>query len=311
MSKNNFYKKMIISVTGATLLSVGLSQVPSNEIGTVPTEVSAATKTKVIGANSAVYKKTGKKTKKVIKAGKKIHVYGQKTINGKLYYKIGKNEYIKASNVDGKKLKAAKNTVLYTGSGKVIKNSKVRKGQGIKVYGSVVTINGKKYYSTKYGYIKVSALAKKEKPVQPNNNTQNSTGNNSGSNGSAGSNGSSSNGSAGSNGSSSNGSGSNGSSSNGSGSNGSTSNGSGSNGSTSNGSGSNGSTSNGSGSNGSTSNGSGSNGSSSNGSGSNGSTSNGSGSNGSTSNGSGSNGSTSNGSGSNGATPNGSAEPQK
>ena len=108
MSKNNFYKKMIISVTGATLLSVGLSQVPSNEIGTVPTEVSAATKTKVIGANSAVYKKTGKKTKKVIKAGKKIHVYGQKTINGKLYYKIGKNEYIKASNVDGKKLKAAK-----------------------------------------------------------------------------------------------------------------------------------------------------------------------------------------------------------
>ena len=301
MSKNNFYKKMIISVTGATLLSVGLSQVPSNEIGTVPTEVSAATKTKVIGANSAVYKKTGKKTKKVIKAGKKIHVYGQKTINGKLYYKIGKNEYIKASNVDGKKLKAAKNTVLYTRSGKVIKNSKVRKGQGIKVYGSVVTINGKKYYSTKYGYIKVSALAKKEKPVQPNNNTQNSTGNNSGSNGSAGSNGSSSNGSAGSNGSSSNGSGSNGSSSNGSGSNGSTSNGSGSNGSTSNGSGSNGSTSNGSGSNGSTSNGSGSNGS----------TSNGSGSNGSTSNGSGSNGSTSNGSGSNGATPNGSAEPQK
>ena len=291
---------MIISVTGATLLSVGLSQVPSNEIGTVPTEVSAATKTKVIGANSAVYKKTGKKTKKVIKAGKKIHVYGQKTINGKLYYKIGKNEYIKASNVDGKKLKAAKNTVLYTRSGKVIKNSKVRKGQGIKVYGSVVTINGKKYYSTKYGYIKVSALAKKEKPVQPNNNTQNSTGNNSGSNGSVGS-----------NGSTSNGSGSNGSTSNGSGSNGSTSNGSGSNGSTSNGSGSNGSTSNGSGSNGSTSNGSGSNGSTSNGSGSNGSTSNGSGSNGSTSNGSGSNGSSSNGSGSNGATPNGSAEPQK
>ena len=291
---------MIISVTSATLLSVGLSQVPSNEIGTVPTEVSAATKTKVIGANSAVYKKTGKKTKKVIKAGKKIHVYGQKTINGKLYYKIGKNEYIRASNVDGKKLKAAKNTVLYTRSGKVIKNSKVRKGQGIKVYGSVVTINGKKYYSTKYGYIKVSALAKKEKPVQPNNNTQNSTGNNSGSNGSAGS-----------NGSTSNGSGSNGSTSNGSGSNGSSSNGSGSNGSTSNGSGSNGSTSNGSGSNGSTSNGSGSNGSTSNGSGSNGSTSNGSGSNGSTSNGSGSNGSTSNGSGSNGATPNGSAEPQK
>ncbi|WP_279080431.1 DUF1542 domain-containing protein [Lactobacillus apis] len=319
MSKNNFYKKMIISVTGATLLSVGLSQVPNNEIGTTPIEASAARNVKVIGANSAVYKQTGKKavkTKKIIRVGKKVRVYGQKSINGKLYYKIGKNEYIKASNVDAKKRQAAKNTVLYTRSGKVIKNSKVRKGQGVKVYGAVVTINGKKYYSTKYGYIKVSALVKKEKPAKNNNgadnSTQNSTvGNDSSSNSSTGSNSNSSN----SNGSTSSGSSINGSDSagsNGSGSNGSGS--TGSNGSSSNGSGSAGS--NGSGSNGSDSagsNGSGSNGSDSagsNGSGSNGSDSagsNGSGSNGSDSagsNGSGSNGSDSagsNGSGSNGS----------
>ena len=182
MSKNSFYKKVIVSVTGATLLSVGLNQVPNNIMSSAPTEVSAAQKTKVIGANSAVYKQTGKKvikTKKIIKVGKRVRVYGQKTINGKLYYKIGKNQYIKASNVDAKKRQAAKNTVLYTRSGKVIKNSKVRKGQGVKIYGGQVTIKGKKYYSTKYGYIKVSALVGKAQPVVPNNgandNTQDST----------------------------------------------------------------------------------------------------------------------------------------
>ncbi|MBC6361457.1 DUF1542 domain-containing protein [Lactobacillus apis] len=182
MSKNSFYKKVIVSVTGATLLSVGLNQVPNNIMSSAPTEVSAAQKTKVIGANSAVYKQTGKKvikTKKIIKVGKRVRVYGQKTINGKLYYKIGKNQYIKASNVDAKKRQAAKNTVLYTRSGKVIKNSKVRKGQGVKIYGGQVTIKGKKYYSTKYGYIKVSALVGKAQPVEPdegaNDNTQDST----------------------------------------------------------------------------------------------------------------------------------------
>ena len=182
MSKNNFYKKVIVSVTGVTLLSVGLGQVPNNIMSSTPTEVSAAQKTKVIGANSAVYKQTGKKvikTKKIITVGKKVRVYGQKTINGKLYYKIGKNQYIKASNVDGKKRQAAKTTVLYARSGKVIKNSKVRKGQGVKIYGGQVTIKGKKYYSTKYGYIKVSALVGKTQPVGPDNgandNTQDST----------------------------------------------------------------------------------------------------------------------------------------
>lgn len=178
MSKNSFYKKVIVSVTGATLLSVGLNQVPNNIMSSAPTEVSAAQKTKVIGANSAVYKQTGKKvikTKKIIKVGKRVRVYGQKTINGKLYYKIGKNQYIKASNVDAKKRQAAKNTVLYTRSGKVIKNSKVRKGQGVKIYGGQVTIKGKKYYSTKYGYIKVSALVGKTQPVVPDNGTNDNT----------------------------------------------------------------------------------------------------------------------------------------
>ena len=261
MSKNSFYKKMIVSVAGATLLAVGVNQLPTNALSSAPTEVSAAkkaAKTKKVGANSAVYKLKGKKlvkTKKTLKVGQKVTVLGKKTVKGKVYYKVGKNQYVKAVNVTGKAAKVAKNTVLVTRSGKALKNGKVRKGQKVTVFGAAVTIKGKKYYSTSAGYIKASALAKKKTSTPASTPSTSSTGSNgsnssTGSNGSNGSNGSS----AGSNGStSSNGStGSNGStSSNGStGSNGSTSsNGSaGSNGSTS----SNGSTGS-TGSNGSTS----------------------------------------------------------
>ena len=261
MKKNSFYKKMIMSVAGAALVSVGLNQSPKNAFNSGVTEVSAAKKTKkakTVGANSAVYQKKGKKmvkTKKTIKVGKKVHVYAKKTVKGKTYYKIGKNQYIKAANVDGKTRKAGKKTVLYTRSGKVIKNRKVRKGQKIKVYGGVVTIKGKKYYSTKYGYIKVSALTKKAPVVKPNNDTSDNTStptntkpvenNSNGSNGST--TGSNSNGSNSANSSASNSSSSgsisvptgNDSSSNNTGSNGSSSNGGSSNGSGSTGSSSN------------------------------------------------------------------------
>ena len=261
MKKNSFYKKMIMSVAGAALLSVGLNQSPNNAFNSGVTEVSAAKKTKkvkTVGANSVVYQKKAKKmvkTKKTIKVGKKVHVYAKKTVKGKTYYKIGKNQYIKATNVDGKTRQAGKKTVLYTRSGKVIKNSKVRKGQKIKVYGGVVTIKGKKYYSTKYGYIKVSALTKKAPVVKPNNDTSDNTStptttkpvedNSNGSNGSTA--GSNSNGSNSANSSASNSS-SSGSTSvptgNDSSSNNTTSNGSSSNGGSSNGSGSTGSSSN-------------------------------------------------------------------
>ncbi len=243
---------MIMSVTGAALLSVGLSQMPNNTTESV-LEVNAAVKTKTvktIGANSAIYQKNGKKmvkTKVTLKVGKKVHVYAKKTVNGKTYYKIGKNQYIKVANVIGKTRKTVKKTVLYTRSGKVIKNSNIGKGQKIKVYGSVVTIKGKKYYSTKYGYIEVNALAKKKPADESNNDTSSPTNTTPTENNSNGSNGSVSiptgnN----SNSSSASGSGSNSSSSNGSESNDSGSNGSSSNGSESNGNGSNSSSSNGS-----------------------------------------------------------------
>ena len=178
MNKNNLYKKLIVSLSGAALLTVGLGQMPNNVLNNMPVEVSAAKKTKVIGANSAIYRLKGKKMVKtgtVLKVGKKVSVSSKKTVKGKVYYKIGKNQYIKAVNVDGKNRNAAKKTVLYTRKGKVIKSSKIAKGQKVTIYGAAVTIKGKKYYSTKLGYIKASTLAKKKPAVnndveKPNEN---------------------------------------------------------------------------------------------------------------------------------------------
>ena len=207
MSKNSFYKKMIVSVAGATLLAVGVNQLPTNALSSAPTEVSAAkkaAKTKKVGANSAVYKLKGKKlvkTKKTLKVGQKVTVLGKKTVKGKVYYKVGKNQYVKAVNVTGKAAKVAKNTVLVTRSGKALKNGKVRKGQKVTVFGAAVTIKGKKYYSTSAGYIKASALAKK-KTTKPTSTPSTSSNGSNGSTSSTGSNGStgstSSNGSTGS-----------------------------------------------------------------------------------------------------------------
>ncbi|MCO6532132.1 SLAP domain-containing protein, partial [Lactobacillus sp.] len=180
MNKNNSYKKVIVSLSGAALLTVGLGQMPNNVLNNTPVEVSAAKKTKVIGANSAIYRLKGNKMVKtgtVLKVGKKVSVSNKKTVKGKVYYKIGKNQYIKAVNVDGKNRNTAKKTVLYTRKGKVIKSSKIAKGQKVTIYGAAVTIKGKKYYSTKLGYIKASALAKKEPAIdnndveKPNENT--------------------------------------------------------------------------------------------------------------------------------------------
>ena len=215
---------MIVSVAGATLLAVGVNQLPTNALSSAPTEVSAAkkaVKTEKVGANSAVYKLKGKKlvkTKKTLKVGQKVTVLGKKTVKGKVYYKVGKNQYVKAVNVTGKAAKVAKNTVLVTRSGKALKNGKVRKGQKVTVFGAAVTIKGKKYYSTSAGYIKASALAKKKTATKPTSTPSTS------SNGSTGSNGSSagSTSSTGSNGSSAGSTSSNGSTGS-TGSNGSTS----------------------------------------------------------------------------------------
>ncbi|RMC49699.1 SLAP domain-containing protein [Lactobacillus sp. ESL0228] len=169
MSKSNFNKKMIVSVAGAALLSIGFAGVSGQENAMSATTVSAkAAKNKVVGVNSAVYKKVGKKavkTSAIVRAGSRVTIYGKKTIKGVTYYEIGKGQYIKAANVDGKVRKLAKSASLYTRNGKAIKGSKMIKGKKVRIFGKAITIHGKKFYATKRGYIPAKAFAVKQAPV--------------------------------------------------------------------------------------------------------------------------------------------------
>ncbi|WP_338200416.1 SLAP domain-containing protein [Lactobacillus rizhaonensis] len=167
MSKNNLCKKMIVSLTTVTLLTGLLKQAPPNLLNTMPEKVCAAKKNgqtsrvKRVGANSAVYVRKGKKllkSKKIIKMGQKVRIYGQKTVKGKLFYRIGKNKYVKAVNIKGKICQVTKDAVLYTRNGKKVKV--IHKGQKIRIFGAPKVIRGKKCYSTRHGYIRKSVLAK-------------------------------------------------------------------------------------------------------------------------------------------------------
>ena len=167
MSKNNLCKKVIVSLTTVTLLTGFLKQAPPSVLNAMPEKVSAAKKSsrtrriKRVGTNSAVYVRKGKKlvkSKKIIKAGQKVRIYGQKTVKGKLFYRIGKNKFVKAVNIQGKIYQVTKDTVLYTRNGKKVKA--IHKGQKIRIFGVSKVIKGKKCYATRHGYIKRSVLAK-------------------------------------------------------------------------------------------------------------------------------------------------------
>lgn len=166
MSKNNLCKKVIVSLTTVTLLTGFLKQAPPSVLNAMPEKVSAAKKSsrtrriKRVGTNSAVYVRKGQKllkSKKIIKAGQKVRIYGQKTVKGKLFYRIGKNKFVKAVNIQGKIYQVTKDTVLYTRNGKKVKA--IHKGQKIRIFGAPKVIKGKKCYATSHGYIKRSVLA--------------------------------------------------------------------------------------------------------------------------------------------------------
>ena len=166
MSKNNLCKKVIVSLTTVTLLTGFLEQAPPSVLNAMPEKVNAAKKSsrtrriKRVGTNSAVYVRKGKKlvkSKKIIKAGQKVRIYGQKTVKGKLFYRIGKNKFVKAVNIQGKIYQVTKDTVLYTRNGKKVKA--VHKGQKIRIFGAPKVIKGKKCYATRHGYIRKGVLA--------------------------------------------------------------------------------------------------------------------------------------------------------
>ncbi|PXY85111.1 MucBP domain-containing protein [Lactobacillus melliventris] len=110
--------------------------------------------------NSYLYDQNGgRKTGKYL-MGKTIWTYGTKVIQGKKYYDLGQDSYVKATNVSGVKRKLRRNSYVYGKTAKKLRRLQrkaLKRGQKVRTYGAAVKIHRKLYYIVgKNQYVKKS-----------------------------------------------------------------------------------------------------------------------------------------------------------
>ncbi|MBH9989314.1 MULTISPECIES: MucBP domain-containing protein [unclassified Lactobacillus] len=107
--------------------------------------------------NSYLYDQNGgRKTGKYL-MGKTIWTYGTRVIQGKKYYDLGQDSYVKATNVSGVKRKLRRNSYIYSKTAKKLQRKALKKGQKVTTYGAAVKIHRKLYYIVgKNQYVKKS-----------------------------------------------------------------------------------------------------------------------------------------------------------
>lgn len=143
-------RNSLITISGAALLSFGLLTGVTNN-----SEVSAAVKVgqrNRLERNAYIYNSQGHRTKKnVWKHGKKVLVLGAKTIKGKKYARIGRNQYIRLTNfkkynTSSKPTALLKhNAYVFDKNGRRIKVASLKKNKIVTILGTRY-IKGKKYY---------------------------------------------------------------------------------------------------------------------------------------------------------------------
>ena len=128
---------------------------------------------RIISHNAYVYNKNGERVgdlkylvgTKLSTSKNSIQI--QQNGEMKQFYQIGDNEYVKVANFIATKKTLTHNAYIYESDGITRVNNKVlQSGKTIYVYESL-TINGKKYYRVRDGYVKVANFEKKtsKKPI--------------------------------------------------------------------------------------------------------------------------------------------------
>lgn len=143
-------RNILITISGVALLSFGLLTGVTNN-----NEVSAAVQvgqSNRLERNAYIYNSQGRRTKKnVWKYGKKVLVLGTKTIKGKKYARIGRNQYIRLTNfkkynTSSKPTALLKhNAYVFDENGRRIKVASLKKNKIVTILGTRY-IKGKKYY---------------------------------------------------------------------------------------------------------------------------------------------------------------------
>ena len=131
----------LLLFSGAALLSAGMLSAKSVQADTNNLV------TKTVMHTSLIYDENGKSTGKLYKAFQHVKVTSPVEINGTKYYKIGDDQYIKVSNIDGVSRKVTHNAYVYATSTRRANKVLLKKGQTIATYGGSFKFkNGKRYY---------------------------------------------------------------------------------------------------------------------------------------------------------------------
>ena len=96
--------------------------------------------------NTYVYNQNGALKSGEYFAGQSIATYGTKIIDGKKYYALGDNSFVKANNISGIKRRLTHNAYLYNAKGKRANRKVLKKHKSVVTYGGSVKIHGKRFY---------------------------------------------------------------------------------------------------------------------------------------------------------------------
>ena len=164
------YGKVVVNGVEYTRISKGdnVKWVKSSDLTATAPSTAEVTTTKTIWHVAKIYDKDGKPTSEA-----SLHAYNTVsvvstpvTINGAKYYKLaGKDQYVKAGNIDGTSRTLSHNAYVYkntgkaktTKSGKKTKKVLLKKGSQVTTYGSAFTVNGHKMFRIgRNQYVKVA-----------------------------------------------------------------------------------------------------------------------------------------------------------
>ena len=105
--------------------------------------------------NTYIYDQNGALKNGEYFAGQSVGTYGIKIIDGKKYYSLGDNSFVKANNISGIKRRLTHNAYLYNAKGKRANRKVLKKHKSVVTYGGSVKIHGKRFYIVgKNRYIK-------------------------------------------------------------------------------------------------------------------------------------------------------------
>ena len=101
-----------------------------------------------LGHDAYIYNGNGQRVNKVIlKSGSQVTTGETKTVNGRQFVEIGKDQYLDSDNVTGTTRTLTSSAAVYNKYGKRVGSKTINKGENVQTFGSVVAIQGVAYYS--------------------------------------------------------------------------------------------------------------------------------------------------------------------